>query len=372
MRIPLLLSLYVVLLIAVNTNTAYAFNASEKSNILDNTDDFITKWTDITSDVSFYAVTDGPVDYTWSASPSGNSGTGTFDQATPDILVTLSGLNVPAGDVLTLCLEPDNLKRFYNGYLNTGAVATVNPNRLQLLEVTQWGTTIWSSLQYAFFNCNNFNCTATDTPNLSEVTNMEYVFGAAYNFNQDINDWDVSNVTDLSGAFSSAISFNQPLNDWDVSSVTEMDCMFATAFVFNMPISNWNTENVVTMYKMFEVARDFNQSLDSWNVSQVTNMEFMFRSAFDFNQPLNSWDVSKVINNWNVSNVTFMIGMFAGSSSFNQSLSDLTFHPDVNLSGFLNFSGLDCYHYSTSIHGWASNSLMPDNIEIDALPRSKQ
>ena len=45
-------------------------------------------------------------------------------------------------------------------------------------------------------------------------------------FNQPIGDWDVSNVTDMSYMFYGHQSFNQPIGDWDVSNVTDMYTMF--------------------------------------------------------------------------------------------------------------------------------------------------
>ena len=35
--------------------------------------------------------------------------------------------------------------------------------------------------------------------------------------------------------------FNQPLNNWNVSNVTNMDDMFQLATKFNQPLNNWKT-----------------------------------------------------------------------------------------------------------------------------------
>ena len=45
----------------------------------------------------------------------------------------------------------------------------------------------------------------------------------------EISNWDVSNVTDMEGMFGCANSFNQPLNNWNVSNVTNMEQMFQNA-----------------------------------------------------------------------------------------------------------------------------------------------
>jgi surface protein len=42
------------------------------------------------------------------------------------------------------------------------------------------------------------------------------------NFNQDISSWDVSNVTNMNYMFASGSSFNQDISSWDVSNVTNM------------------------------------------------------------------------------------------------------------------------------------------------------
>ena len=56
----------------------------------------------------------------------------------------------------------------------------------------------------------------------------------------EINNWDVSNVTDMHFLFKDESSFNQPLNKWDVSNVTYMRSMFDGAESFNQPLNNWN------------------------------------------------------------------------------------------------------------------------------------
>ena len=56
----------------------------------------------------------------------------------------------------------------------------------------------------------------------------------------EISNWDVSNVTDMEGMFGCANSFNQPLNNWNVSNVTNMEQMFQNARSFNQPLNKWN------------------------------------------------------------------------------------------------------------------------------------
>ena len=133
---------------------------------------------------------------------------------------------------------------------------------------------------------------------VSNVTNMEYMFSYAQNFNQDLSTWDVSNVTNMSVMFNNAQNFNQDLSAWDVSNVTNMEYMFYNATSFNQDLSTWDVSNVTYMYGMFENATSFNQDLSAWDVRNVTNMSSMFQNAQNFNQDLSAWDVSNVQEYW--------------------------------------------------------------------------
>ena len=53
------------------------------------------------------------------------------------------------------------------------------------------------------------------------------------NFNQDISGWDVSNVTDMTYMFESCKSFNQDISGWDVSKV-----LYKTFTFINCPIED--------------------------------------------------------------------------------------------------------------------------------------
>ena len=111
---------------------------------------------------------------------------------------------------------------------------------------------------------------------------------------------DLSNVTDMSRMFWGGHRMNDPLNHWDVSNVTNMTRLFAGYYLanndFNQPLNDWDVGNVTNMYQLFSRATEFNQPLDTWNVGSVTDMSQMFSAATSFNQPLNDWDVGNVTN----------------------------------------------------------------------------
>ena len=121
-----------------------------------------------------------------------------------------------------------------------------------LVSVEQWGTTVWKSMRNAFDGCSNLEINASDSPNLSLVNDMSFMFNRASSLNQNISNWDVSNVTTMRHLFSNAKSFNQNIGNWNVSNVTDMSYMFSAANAFNQNIGNWNVGNVSTMEGMFE------------------------------------------------------------------------------------------------------------------------
>ena len=70
--------------------------------------------------------------------------------------------------------------------------------------------------------------------------NMDSIFFGCRNFNQSLNDWNMSNVTDTSAMFYQCHSFNK----WDGSKVECMDSMFFESSSFNQELNDWNVSNV--------------------------------------------------------------------------------------------------------------------------------
>ena len=200
--------------------------------------------------------------------------------------------------------------------------------------IEQWGDIEWSRI-----NCGSWyklTYLGSDVPKLRDGSSLRGAFQNCYDLDDDISDWDVSNVTDMSYMFDNARSFNQPLDNWDVSNVTDMSNMFDNAWSFNQPLNNWDVSNVTDMSNMFNYTLAFNQRIHDWDVSSVINMSRMF-SFSRFNQPLDEWDVSNVtgmsgmfwnnrfydwpLNDWDVSSVADMSSMFE-RSVFNQPLDE--------------------------------------------------
>jgi len=197
--------------------------------------------------------------------------------------------------------------------LETAVNMWVNDNETALAtygEINTWDISLMDELD-SMFGYPNFNDDISNW-DVSNVTNMSYLFSGATSFNQDLSSWDVSSVESMGHIFYGATSFNQDLSSWDVSNVTNMYGSFWEATNFNGDISNWDVSSVTSMRNMFKQASNFNQNMSSWNVSSVTNMYSIFHEASNFNQDISSWDLSSVTSTRN---------MFYDATSFNQDIS---------------------------------------------------
>ncbi|WP_318344318.1 BspA family leucine-rich repeat surface protein, partial [Flagellimonas baculiformis] len=148
----------------------------------------------------------------------------------------------------------------------------------KLLSVEQWGSIQWESMQGTFAYCSNMVLNTTDTPDLSQVTNMTGMFLGATSFNGDISGWDTSNVTDMSYMFFGATEFNSDISGWNTSKVTDMEAMFNGAMAFDQNLGNWDISNVQAMYAMLDnsgmSALNFSNTLIGWaNLEVQPNVE---------------------------------------------------------------------------------------------------
>lgn len=194
----------------------------------------------------------------------------------------------------------------------------------KVISLERWGKNQWTSMAGAFDGCSNMVGNTRDKPDLSQVTNMEYMFVGAAKFNQDIGDWDVSNVTNMLCLLGGAKLFNQDIGAWDVSNVTNMTAVFFGNEKFNQDLTAWDVSNVTDMTKTFYGTTIFNGDITTWDVSNVKNMANMFYKSSSFNQDIGLWDVS---------NVTDMTNMFFKASSFNQDLENWDVSNVENMNG---------------------------------------
>ncbi|GGG03874.1 hypothetical protein GCM10011344_00270 [Dokdonia pacifica] len=221
-------------------------------------------------------------------------------------------------------------------------------DRLKIIEVVQWGTNQWTSMEGAFYGCENLDVTAIDAPNLDDVTSMRAMFRGCTNLigTESFNTWDVSQITTMRDMFAYARNFNQPLNHWNVSEVTSMSSMFNGATIFNQDLT-WNVSKVTDMSGMFFSARDFNGDITEWNTSSLDFMFSMFWGATNFNQDIGNWDVSSA---------RYMSYTFRLASSFDQNLGNWDITNVRNIGSMFSGAGLSTTNYDLTLIGWATDN----------------
>ena len=134
--------------------------------------------------------------------------------------------------VYTISISGDFPRIYFN---NAG-------DKNKILTIEQWGNIEWKSMAGAFYGCSNLSYNATDIPDLTQVSDLSYMFYGAHQFNGDIGSWDVSNVSNFSYMFLGT-TFNQDIGSWDVSSGTDFSNMFFDASAFNQDIGSWDVSN---------------------------------------------------------------------------------------------------------------------------------
>lgn len=243
----------------------------------------------------------------------------------------------------------------------------------KLTRISEWGPLKLVNANSYFYGCTNLQITAPDVLDLTGITSLNSMFRKCSLLTTvpSMDRWDVSNVTNMSYMFTDAVKFNQYIGSWDVGKVENFGVMFGNAAVFNQNISAWNTSSATSMFYMFGQAYKFNQPIGGWETGNVTTMAHMFRgepgvAGNEFNQDISDWDVSKVttmqemfylnyyfnqdIGGWDVSGVTNMNQMFSNAYAFNQDITEWNVG-NVTGSGFTYMFG-QARAFNQDISGW--------------------
>lgn len=224
----------------------------------------------------------------------------------------------------------------------------------KMVSIDQWGTNSWQSLYQAFMDCQNVICSATDAPDLTNITSLGSMFSGATSFNGDLSTWNVSTITDMSFLFEAANNFNGNVSNWNVSNVTNMGGMFAGARSFNQDLSYWIVSSVSIMEFMFYDAISFNKDISGWDVTSASEMNNMFDGANSFNQDISRWDIS---------NATTIAQMFYSNSIFDQDLSNWNIQNTSNLYQMFDNSALSRINYDKILKVWEAKP-HPSNLSF--------
>ena len=145
-----------------------------------------------------------------------------------------------------------------------------------LLDIPQWGSIQWGTMLKTFRKATNssFDISATDTPDFSNLTNINEMFNKAQMGN---------------------ISTSGNLANWDVSNVTTLQYFAEGSLNFNPDITGWNTQSVTTAY--FPFSSSFNRNLSNWPLNaSLTNFGAIFlttsMSPENFTDTVVGWAVT--------------------------------------------------------------------------------
>lgn len=262
--------------------------------------------------------------------------------------------------------------RVYNQPMNTQAV-TVGGNTYTAWDVSQaydfnymfstalvfnqdisnWDTSNAQTFQGMFYQARKYNqpmntqsvtvngntYTAWDVKRSSGSaysTKFHNMFQQAWNFNQDLSNWDVSDTPSLYATFLQAYSFEGTgVGNWDISGKTSLQQTFNACFYFNPDLSNWDASNVTNWRQTFALNHSLMFDFGNWNYTiSPTDMYETFKEV-GVRQDLQDSNLTEMdFSNWDVSGLTSLIGTFNSEyAHVNSTVARISDHSNYITSG---------------------------------------
>lgn len=262
--------------------------------------------------------------------------------------------------------------RLYNQPMNTQAV-TVGGNTYTAWDVSQaydfnymfstalvfnqdisnWDTSNAQTFQGMFYQARKYNqpmntqsvtvngntYTAWDVKRSSGSaysTKFHTMFQQAWNFNQDLSNWDVSDTPSLYATFQQAYSFEGTgVGNWDISGKTSLQSTFNACFYFNPDLSNWDASNVTNWRHTFALNHSLMFDFGNWNYTiSPTDMFETFKEV-GVRQDLQDSNLTEMdFSNWDVSGLTSLIGTFNSEyAHVNSTVARISDHSNYITSG---------------------------------------
>ncbi len=243
-------------------------------------------------------------------------------------------------------------------------------NSRQIVELNQWGTHKWTTMERAFMFAELMVVTATDVPDLSAVTDTSRMFFAAKLANPDTSLWNVSLVQDMTRMFYLTFEAEPDTSLWDVSSVITFESMFLSARKANPDTSDWNVSSAENFEEMFAQTTVADPDTSDWELFSAINMSSMFRSAMVANPDTTDWETATVVlmdrmferarkanpdtSNWDVTSVENFQDMFANTFVADPDTSQWEITSATNITRMFK----DTINADPDVSGWDVSSIL--------------
>ncbi len=170
----------------------------------------------------------------------------------------------------------------------------------KLLEISNWGTMSWATMNSSFFGCSNMEITASDLPNLSGVTDMYATFNGCSGLTS-LPLIDTSNVTDMTYTFGGSGLTSFPV--LDTSNVTTfLGTFWSCSGLTSFPVLDFSSATTL------ESCWRFCTGLTSFPLISIPNVTTLKYAWYNCSS-LNSFPLI------DTSSVTYLLGAWQGCSS---------------------------------------------------------
>ena len=184
--------------------------------------------------------------------------------------------------------------------------------RTGLREWLSWGDIEWTYLALAFNTCPNATFPATDSPDLTNVTDLNSMFNNCTLANPITTNWITTAVTTFANMFASCPAANPDVSLWDVSSATSFNSMFTATTLANPDVSSWTTTALLTCANMFQLAAAAQPDFRDWNVASLTSANLFLDQSLSATNA--TWSAALV--NFNAQSLQNTVAFDAEASTY--------------------------------------------------------
>ena len=221
-------------------------------------------------------------------------------------------------------------------------------DKSKLLNIKNWGSCAWTSMERAFYSCNNLtNIDATDSPDLSNATHLNIMFQFSGLQSVNFSNWNVENITNVQNMFYSNQSLTSvDFTNWNTNNFTECSSLFMRCYNLQdiIGLNTWNLTNCVSKTSMFRQCTSLiNLNLDGWDMTSTTSILSLFSGCSSLINVVG-------IEDWNLSNCGNLYETFSQASSFNQNINNWTVKTVFGVNATRMLQG--CTSFNHSLDNW--------------------